>query len=113
MTRRTTGGKEEDEKPNTRSHYGPEQPRIQTEVLGQSLGRSLALLTRSLALLTLSLVGKRMLQWLFILCFPPFWTIVDPTENGCVEAVGEVSADLVFESRQRLHFQQRYAIIGV
>ena len=30
-------------------HYGPEQPRIQNEVLGHSLVRSLALLTHSLA----------------------------------------------------------------
>ena len=73
-------------------HYGRKQPRIQTEILGHSLVRSLirshrsifrllrtarfarALrcahsFARSLTLLTPSLVRKGMIRWLFILCF--------------------------------------------
>ena len=77
-------------------HYGPEQPRIQTEVLDHSLvlllvrsHRSLICLfrttrfpcalrcthslARSLTSLTPSLVGHRMIGWLFILRFSLFW----------------------------------------
>ena len=51
-------------------HYGPEQPRIQTEVIGHSLVRSLVRSHRSL-------VGQRIIGWLFILCFFLFSTIVE------------------------------------
>ena len=50
-------------------HSGPDQPRIQTEVLGQPL-------PRSLIRLHCSLVGYWMIGWLIILCLFPFWTIV-------------------------------------
>ena len=79
-------------------HYG--QPRIQTEVLGHSLVRSLVrshrslvrllrtarfaralrcahLFARSLTSLTSSLVGQWMIRWLFRLCFFLFSTIVN------------------------------------
>ena len=70
-----------------RAHYGLEEPKIQTEVLGHSLVRSLLCSHRSLvrllrtarfarALRSLtSLVGQWMIRWLFYLCFFLFSTI--------------------------------------
>ena len=55
------------------AHCGPEQPRIQSEVLGHLLTRSLAPLTRLLARSLCSLVGK---WWLFYQCFSLIWPIV-------------------------------------
>ena len=56
-------------------HGGPEQPRIQTGVLGHSLVSSLVCLHRSLVYsltsLTPLLVGQCMIGWLFYLCFFP------------------------------------------
>ena len=80
-------------------HWGPEQPKIQTEVLGHSLVCSLVpshrslvcllrstrfaralhcvhSLARSLTLLTPELVRKCMIGWLFYLCFFLFWPSV-------------------------------------
>merc|ERR1712136_322498 len=80
-------------------HYGRKQPRIQTEVLGHSLVRSLVpshrslvrllrtarfaralrcahSFARSLTSLTHSLVIKGIIRWLFCLCFFLFSTIV-------------------------------------
>ena len=84
---------------DSQAHYGPKQPRIQTEVLGHSLVRSLVRshrslvrllrtasfaralhcahsFARSLTLLTPSLVGQWYIRWLFCLFFFPFWTVV-------------------------------------
>ena len=63
-------------------HYGPEQPRIQTEVLGHSLVRSLVRSHRSLTSLTPSLVGKCLIRLLFCLCFLLFSTIVPERQSG-------------------------------
>ena len=48
-------------------HCGPDQPRIQTAVLGHLLVRSLVRSHRSLTLLTPLLVGQWMIRWLFCL----------------------------------------------
>ena len=72
------------------AHCGPDNPRIQTGVLDHSLVHSLAPLTclltphyslRSrapLAHFTRSLACGKVNDWLFILCFSLFWTIVRP-----------------------------------
>ena len=77
-------------------HCGPEQPRIQTEVLGHSLVHLLVRcahsFARSLTSLTRSLVGKWLIRWLFYLWFFSIFdhsaldvpSLVKPLSNLCL-----------------------------